>query len=268
MTSPIVRGNKGARFVPSMLTVAARTLRKFVRTPQLIIFSAVNAIGFLVVFRYVFGGAVNLGGLSYVDFMIPGFVTAMVLFQGLGSAAGAAEDIEHGFFDRLRSLPIARGAIIAGRVLADTVLVLWAVLLTSILGFVVGFRLHASLLSALAALGLCVLFAFAFEWMFVTVGLFAGNAQAAQGMTLIVMPLTFVSSAYVPVSTMPSWLQGFADNQPITVMVNAVRSPTDGALVQPMLHHDATYFVWASMVWTVIIIAIFAPLAIARFNRR
>lgn len=268
MISLTVKGNRGARFVPSALTIAARTLRKFVRTPQLIVFSAVNAIGFLVVFRYVFGGAVSLGNLSYVDFMIPGFVTAMVLFQGLGSAAGVAEDVEHGFFDRLRSLPISRGAIIAGRTLADTLLVVWALVLTTAMGFLVGFRLHTSVLSALAAFGLCVLYAFAFEWVFVAVGLFAGNAQAAQGMTLIVMPLTFVSSAYVPVSTMPSWLRGFADNQPITVMVNAVRSLTDGAVVQPLLHHDAAYFVWASLAWVAIIIAISAPLAVIRFSRQ
>lgn len=260
--------NRGAGLFPSALTVAARTVRKFIRTPQLIVVGAIQGTVFLVIFRYIFGGAIDTVGLPYVDFLVPGFVMTLVLFTGGGAAAGVAEDVEHGFFDRLRSLPIPRSAVMAGRAFADTVLNGWSLALTTAVGFAIGFRLHASPLAALAAFGLCVLYGFVFEWVFIVMGLFAGNAQAAQGMSLAVFPLTFVSSAYVPVSTMPSWLRGVAANQPITIMVNAVRSLTEGSKVQVLLHHDAAHFVWLSLLWAAGIVVVFVPFAVTRFNRR
>src|SRR5207249_2931742 len=130
------------------------------------------------------------------------------------------------FFDRLRSLPIPRTSVLAGRSLADTALVAWGAAITTAIGFAVGFRVSTGWLSALAAFGLVVVFGFAFTWLFITIGLYAGNAQAAQGMSLLVFPLSFVSSAYVPVDSMPGWLQAFAEHQPLTVMVDAVRSLT------------------------------------------
>lgn len=263
-----VRGNEGAGFVPSSLSVAGRTVRKFVRTPQLIVVGAIQGTIFLVIFRYVFGGAIATGGVPYVDFLVPGFVMTLVLFTGGGAAAGVAEDVERGFFDRLRSLPIPRTAVMAGRALADTALNGWSLALTTAIGFAVGFRLHGSLLAGLAAFGLCVLYGFAVEWVFILMGLFAGNAQAAQGMSLVVFPFSFVSSAYIPVATMPSWLRGFAGNQPITVMVNAVRSLCEGPSQEAVLHHSAAHFVVLSLVWAAGIILVFAPLAVARFGRR
>ena len=179
-----------------------------------------------------------------------------------------AEDVERGFFDRLRSLPIPRTAVMAGRALADTALNGWSLALTTAIGFAVGFRLHGSLLAGLAAFCLCVLYGFAVEWVFILMGLVAGNAQAAQGMSLVVFPFSFVSSAYIPVATMPSWLRGFAGNQPITVMVNAVRALCEGPSEQAVLHHSAAHFVVLSLVWTAGIILVFAPLAVARFGRR
>ena len=210
--------------VPTALAVAGRTIKQFVRTPQLIIVGTVQGAMFLLIFRYVFGGAINAGPISYVDFLVPGYVVTAVLFTGMGAAAGVAQDMDDGFFDRLRSLPVRRPALLAGRALADTVLLAWSLAITTGIGFLVGFRLHADLLSGLAAFGLCVVFGFAFTWLFICLGLIAGNAQAAQGMSMLVFPLTFVSSAYVPVSSMPSWMQPVAENQPITVMTDAVRS--------------------------------------------
>jgi hypothetical protein len=217
-----VRGrvNPGARFWPSTVVVARRTVSKFVRTPQLIGLATVQSAIFLVIFRYIFGGAINAGGLPYVDFLVPGFVVTGFLWAGMGAAAGVAEDLEQGLFDRLRSLPIPRAAVLAGRGLADTALVTWSLAVGVALGFAVGFRLHGSVAAGLAALGLCVLFSFAFEWVFITIGLFAGTAQSAQGMSVLMTVLVFVSSAYVPVSSMPGWLRpvarataGHADGQ-------------------------------------------------------
>ena len=204
--------------------MAGRTLKKFVRSPALLVAGTAQGILFLLIFRYVFGGAVaHTGNLNYVDFLVPGFVVTGVLFQGMSAASGVADDQAGGLFDRLRSLPIRLISIVTGRVGADSALVAWGVVVMTAVGFAVGFRVGGTTADALAALGLTVLFGFAFVWMFIAMGLFAGSPQAAQGLSFLVFPLSFVSSAYVPVSTMPGWMQGFATNQPMTQMVNTVR---------------------------------------------
>ncbi|HET6750819.1 MAG TPA: ABC transporter permease [Actinomycetes bacterium] len=251
----------------STLGIAKRGLLKFLRTPQLVILSTVQGAIFLLIFRYVFGGAIGAGGLDYVDFLVPGFITTGILFVGMGAAAGVAEDLEQGFVDRLRSLPIPRSAVLAGRALADTAVQVWGLAVTAAIGFAVGFRLHGSVAQALAAFGLLVLLGFAFEWLFITLGLFAGSAQAAQGLALMVFPLTFVSSAYVPVESMPGWLQAFAEHQPVTVMVDAVRALTQGPAAEALLGHGAGFYVVRSLLWAAGIVAVFAPLAVARYRR-
>jgi ABC-2 type transport system permease protein len=251
----------------STLVVARRAILKFLRTPQLVVLGTIQGAMFLLIFRYVFGGAIGAGGLSYVDFLVPGFVTTGVLFTGMGAATAMAEDLEQGFVDRLRSLPIPRSSVLAGRALADTAMHTWSLAITVAIGFAVGFRLHGSVAQSVAAFGLLVAFAFAFEWMFIAMGLFAGTAQAAQGMALLVFPLTFVSSAYVPVGTMPGWLQGFAAHQPLTYMVDAVRALTQGASAEAALGHGAGYFVVRSLLWAAGIVVVFAPLAVARYRR-
>jgi ABC transporter DrrB family efflux protein len=239
---------------------------KFVRTPQLIVVGTIQAAMFLLIFRYVFGGAINISGIPYVDFLVPGFITTGVLFAGTAAAAGMAEDLQQGFLDRLRSLPIPRASVLAGRAVAETALLVWSLAVTTAIGFAVGFRLHSNLLPGLAAFALCVLFGFAFLWMFITIGLVAGNAQAAQGMSLLVFPLTFVSSAYVPINTMPSWLRAVAQHQPITSMVDAVRALTLGDKAIAILGHSAGHFVAVSLLWSAALVAVFAPIAVARFR--
>src|SRR5512132_2735340 len=251
----------------STLGIAKRTLLKFLRTPQLVVVGTLQGALFLLIFRYVFGGAIGAGGLSYVDFLVPGFITTGILFAGMGAATGIAEDLEQGFVDRLRSLPIPRSAVLAGRALADTGMQIWGLVITTAIGFAVGFRIHGSVLDAVAAFGLLILLGFAFEWLFITLGMFAGSAQAAQGLALMVFPLTFVSSAYVPVETMPGWLQAFAEHQPLTVMVDAVRALTQGPAAELQLGHSAGYYVIRSLVWAAAIVAVFAPIAVARFRR-
>ena len=215
--------------VTSTAQVAKRALLRYFRTPQLVVLGTIQGALFLLIFRYVFGGAVDIHGTSYVNFLVPGFVTTGVLFTGQGAATGVADDLQQGFVDRLRSLPVPRSSYLAGRSVADTVWNAWGLLTAIAVGLAVGFRPQGSALGDLAALALCVAFGFAFEWLFLVVGLFAGTPQAAQGMAFLVFPLTFVSSAYVPVSTMPGWLQAFAQHQPITYMVDAVRALTLGA---------------------------------------
>jgi ABC transporter DrrB family efflux protein len=252
-----------AGFAAATSQVALRTVRKFVRTPQLIVMSIVQGAMFLLIFRYVFGGAIRSGGISYVDFLVPGYLVTGILFSGSGASVGVAEDVAEGFVDRLRSLPIPRGAVLLGRALADTALLAGTLLVTLALGFAVGFRLHTDLGSAAAALGLCVVLGFTFDWLFILIGLLAGNGQAAQGMSMIVFPLTFVSSAYVPVASMPGWLQAVAEHQPLTVMADAVRALLVGA--QP--GQSTSELVAASLLWAAGIVAVFAPLAVRRFTR-
>jgi ABC-2 type transport system permease protein len=262
-----VSSRQGASLIPATLAVAGRTVRKFARTPQLIVVGTIQGAMFLLIFRYVFGGAIRSGGLSYVDFLVPGFITTGVLFQGMGGAAGIAEDVETGFFDRLRSLPIPRASVIAGRALADTGMLAWGTAVTSAIGFAVGFRLHGSVLDAVAAFGLCIVFGFSFCWLFMTMGLFARNTQAAQGMSLLIFPLSFVSSAYVPVKTMPGWMQAFANNQPLTVMVDTVRLLTGGHGARILVGHSTSHELFLSLVWCGVLIAVFAPIAVARYRR-
>lgn len=260
--------NVGASYLVASREVAARTLKKFVRTPALIIAGTAQGVLFLLIFRYVFGGAVShTGSLSYADFLVPGFVVTGVLFQGMGAASGVADDLEGGLFDRLRSLLIRLLSIVTGRVGADSALVAWGVIVMTAAGFLVGFRISGSTTDALAALGLTVLYGFAFVWLFIALGLVAGSPQAAQSLSFLVFPLSFVSSAYVPVSTMPGWMQGFASHQPMTAMCNTVRLLTGGPAAQTLLGHSLSYYLVPSSLWCAGIVAVFAPLAVRRLKR-
>jgi ABC-2 type transport system permease protein len=265
--SPAAAAGGQTGLFKSTITVTRRTLLRYVRTPQLIVLATVQMALFFLIYRYMFGGAIHIAGMPYVDFLVPGFIATGVLFAGIGTAAGMAEDLEQGFIDRLRSLPIPRAAVLAARALADTALVAWSTAFTVAIAFAVGFTLHGSALEGLAAFGLVVLFGFAFEWLFITMGLFAGNAQAAQGMGMIVFPLAFVSSAYVPVNTMPGWLQVFAKHQPLTYMVDAVRSLTLGPQAQALLGHPSSYYVLRALLWALAILVVSLPIAVAKYRR-
>lgn len=256
-----------AGMIATTTSVAARTLRKFVRSPQLVVLGTIQGAMFLLIFRYVFGGNMAPGNVPYVDYLVPGFVAAGLLFSGMGTATGVAEDVEQGFFDRLRSMPVPRSALVAGRAVADTGVLAWNTLFTLAVGYAVGFRPDGSALDMLAALGLCVVFGFAFIWLFVFLGLIAGTAQAAQGVAMLVFPLSFVSSAYVPVDSMPGWLQPIAENQPLTVMTNAIRSLALGDPALAGLSHSTGHWVLLSLAWSVGLVAVFAPLAVARYRR-
>jgi ABC-2 type transport system permease protein len=261
------RRNAGAGFWPSTFSVAGRTIRRFARTPQLIVFTTIQSAIFLLMFRYALGGAIKTGQ-EYVHFLVPGFIATAILFAGMGAAVAVAEDQQYGFIDRLRSLPIPRAAVLVGRSLADTALVVWALVVATAFGFAVGFRIGGSVTDALAAFGLCILFGFAFEWIFIVIGLVAGNAQAAQGLTFLVYPLVFISSAYVPVESMPAGVQAFGQHQPMTAMVNAVRGLAGGGEAEALMAHSTGYYVGVSLMWTAGLVVLFGLLSVLRFSRR
>jgi ABC transporter DrrB family efflux protein len=246
-------------------TYAGRTIKQFMRTPQLLVVNALTSIMFLLIFRFVFGGAIQTGDVAYVDFLIPALAAVNGLFAG--GAVGVAEDTESGLFDRLRSLPVPRWALLLGRSMADTSLIMWGTVVTIVVGVIVGFRPSGGIGGAIAALALCVLFAAAFSWLQMYLGLVSGSAQAAQGMSFAVFPLIFVSSAYVPVESMPGWLQPFAENQPVTAMVGSVRAFTLGGDTEMLLGHTTTWFVTRAILWSIAILAVFVTLSSRRFSR-
>jgi ABC-2 type transport system permease protein len=254
-----------AGLVAAATTVAGRTLRHFWRTPQLIVVGAVTSAMFLLIFRYVFGGAIQTGTVAYVDYLIPALAVGTGLFAS--GAVGVADDIESGLFDRLRSLPIPRAATLVGRSLADSALVAWGTLITLGLGFATGFRFHGGVSSALLAFALCVIFGAAFTWPFIYMGLVSGSSQAAQGMSFMAFPFVFVSSAYVPVASMPGWMQPFAEHQPFTVMVGSVRALCLGDQADAVLGHGASWFIVRALVWAVVIAVVFGVLSARRFAR-
>lgn len=260
------RPTETAGALTTTLAVARRTVLHNVRNPQVFVLGMVQGAMFLLIFRYVFGGAIT-SGIRYVDFLVPGFVGTGVLFSGMTSSTGVAEDLTDGLFDRLRSLPVPRIGVIGGRVVADTALATIGLAVTTLVGFAVGFRTSAPIGGLLLAVALCVFAAFAFTWMFVLLGILAGTPQAAQGMALLVFPFTFVSSAFVPVDSMPGWMQVFARNQPLTQLVNAVRGFSLGDDAVEVLGNSAGYFATRTVFWCVLFIVVFAPLAARRYQR-
>jgi ABC transporter DrrB family efflux protein len=256
--------------VTASLQSAKRTILQFFRTPQLLMLGTVQGALFLFMFRYIFGGAIHVNGqLDYVDFLVPGFLVTGILWLGMPASSGVAEDATTGVHDRLRSLPIPRASVMFGRSFADTALTLWGLFVTAVLAFIVGFRLHSDALDVLLALALLLVVAYSFMWVFITIGLVSSSAQAANGMaTLLVIPVAFISAAYVPSDSLPSWLQPVADNQPFTVFSNALRCLTLGGPEKVGIGHTTTYWVVLTLVWAAGIFLVFSTIAVARFSRR
>jgi ABC-2 type transport system permease protein len=261
-------GSTGASFLTTAAGTSRRTILQFFRTPQLLVMGTVQGALFLFMFRYVFGGAISTGGdLNYVDFLVPGFLVTTVLWTGMSAASGVAEDSSSGVYDRLRSLPIPRSGVMLGRALADTTLVTWGLLVTSVIGVLVGFRTHSTVGEVLLAIALMVVFGFACTWIFVFLGLVSGSAQAAQGLSMLIIPFSFVSSANVPIESMPGWMQPFAANQPVTVAINAVRSLMQGGTDTVGIGHTTSYWVVLSLLWSAAIVLVFGTLTVRRFAR-
>jgi ABC-2 type transport system permease protein len=256
LTRSLTRPARPATFTGSTLEITRRALLKYFRSPGIFVMGIVQSTLFLFMFRYVFGGAIHAGNTAYVEYLMPGFVATIVLFNGGAVAVGVAEDKAQGLTDRLLSLPISRLALVVGRVLADFTTTAWWILFTTGLGFAYGFRLHSSAAHALAALGLCLLYGLVFTLVFIVIGLYSPNAQGAQGLAMIGFVLAFISSTYVPPASMPGWLQPFVNHQPVTPMVNSVRSVLLGG------SHDLA----TALIWSVALILVFTPVAVLRYR--
>jgi ABC transporter DrrB family efflux protein len=248
------------RLVSDTLIIAERNLVRLPRAPDLLLAFTVQPIMFVLLFRYVFGGAINTGRIPYVEFLIPGIIVQNIAFGGFVTALGLNEDVHKGLIDRFRSLPMARPAVLAGRTLSDVATNLLSVCVLVITGVIIGFSFNASVLEVVAGFGLLLLFGYAFSWVFAFVGLLVSSPEAANSAGFIaVFPLTFISSAFVPTQRMPSVLRAFANVNPFTIVVDAMRHLWIG---QP-----AGNYVWGAVVWALVIIAVFAPLAVARYRR-
>ncbi len=254
--------------------MAGRNLRRLMRQPEMVMFNLVSPIMFVLLFRYVFGGAINgLQGLNYVNYLIPGIAVQTVLFSAGVTGFALADDMQKGFIDRLRSLPMARSAVFGGRVTSDTLNNAFGLIVLLATGFAVGFRPASALGLILAAL-LLLLFALAVSLGYALIGLSVRTPEAVNAATFpIIFPLTFASSAFVPVQTMPSWLQGFATHQPVSVVINAARSLIlgDSTTEQQrdlLLGHTATgSLVLQSIAWTIGIGVVFGLLCTRRYRR-
>jgi ABC-2 type transport system permease protein/oleandomycin transport system permease protein len=248
------------QIVGDALTIAWRNLLNIRRNPQLLVFATIQPVIFVLMFRYVFGGAIRVPGVSYVDYLMPGIFVQTVVFGALTTGVGLAEDLQKGLVDRFRSLPMARSAVLVGRTLADLVRNVFVVALMCAVGLMVGWNPNASLPAVLVGLGLVLAFSYSLSWVFAIVGLVARNGETAQAASFPVLaPLVFASSAFVPVASMPGWLQVFAKHQPVSVVVNAVRDLTLGS--------GAGSNVLSALAWIVGIVAVCAPIAVARYRR-
>jgi ABC transporter DrrB family efflux protein len=235
--------------------VARRNLLRILRTPLMLIVTAVQPALLLVLFRYVLGGAILIPGGRYVDYLVPAVFVEAVLIGGMTTSIGLAQDLKSGIIDRFRSLPMARSAVLAGRTLADLSRSVLSLAVMVGLGLAVGFRFHSSTPRILAGMGLIIAFGYAFSWMYAAIGLATKDPETAQIAGILpFFVLMFASNAVVPVATMPSWLQGFARNQPLSVTVAAVRALLEGG--------PAAHWLWQALAWSAGTLVVFFAAAL------
>ncbi len=246
--------------ISDMLVLAKRSVLRIPRQPDLLVGFTIQPVMFVLLFVYVFGGAIQTPGLDYVDFLIPGIIVQSMVFGGFVTALGLAEDLKKGLMDRFRSLPMSRSAVLTGRTLADVSTNIAQLVVMLAVGLAVGFRFSTSFLEVVAGILLLLLIGYAFSWVFAFLGLAASSPEAsnAYGFTIL-FPVTFLSSAFVPVESMPSWLQPVAENNPFTTMVDAVRALFVGT--------PAGSDIWLAVVWSIAIALVFGALAIWRYRR-
>jgi len=255
--SPLVQARWA---VTDTLTITRRNLLVWMRVPAYIVFTVIQPVMFVLMFRYVFGGAIPVKGTTYVNFLMPGIIAQTAAFATFGTAIALAQELKKGVIDRLRSMPMARSAVLAGRLVADTARMLVTILIVLAVGYAVGFRFQNGPVPAILMVVLSVVFGVAICLIAAYTGLAIGDEESVQAFGLIwLFPITFLSSAFVPISTMPGWLQAFANNQPVTYIVNTMRALALGGPIEANL--------WKSIVWLVGIFVVFAPLAVRAYKR-
>ena len=250
------------RLVTDTMVIAERNLVRLPRDPSLLTAFTIQPIMFVLLFNYVFGGAIHTDYADYTDFLIPGIIVQNIAFGGFVTALGLNEDLHKGLIDRFRSLPMARPAVLAGRTISDVFTNSISVVILVVVGLIIGFSFNASVLDVIAGFFLLLLFGYAWSWFFAWIGLLVKTAEAANSVGFIaVFPLTFVSSAFVPIATFPAVLRAFARVNPFTQMVDAMRY---------LWEHGpgvSVSNVWWSLLWIAGIFAVFAPVAVARYRR-
>jgi len=250
------------RLVTDTFVIAERNLVRLPRAPDLLLAFTVQPVMFVLLFRFVFGGAIRTPpGITYANYLIPGIIVQNIAFGGFVTALGLNEDVHKGLIDRFRSLPMARPAVLAGRTFSDIVTNLLSMTVLTVTGLIIGFSFsHTDALNVIAGVGILVLFGYAFSWVFALVGLLVSSPESANSFGFIaIFPLTFISSAFVPPQFMPAALRAFANVNPFTIVVDAMRHLWIGL--------PAGNYVWGSVVWSLVIIAVFAPLAVRRYRR-
>ena len=246
--------------VSDTLVLARRNFLRISRAPDLLLAFTVQPLMFVLLFAYVFGGAIATSGHSYIDFLIPGILVQTMSFGGFVTAMGIAEDLRKGLIDRFRSLPMSRSAVLAGRTLSDIATNAISITVMLVVGVIIGFGFSTPFLHVVAGILLLLLFGYAFSWVFAFIGLTSSSPEAAQSLGFIVIfPLTFVSSAFVPPATMPAALQWFAEWNPFSIVVNAIRALFIG--------DPAGNTIWGAVAWSVGIALVFAVLAVAKYKR-
>lgn len=258
----VVRSRRFAGAARDTFAITKRNLITYRRVHALLVFTLIEPVIFVLLFRYVFGGAIAVpGNISYVDYLMPGIFVQTVVFGATNTAIGLSTDVQSGLLERFRSLPMARSAVLTGRTFADLARNLFVVALMAVVGFAVGFQVHTNAALFMAGIALVLLFAYVFSWVFATVGLLIGDPESAQAATFpILVPLVFASSAFVPVETMPQWLQVFAEHQPVSAAASAVRAL--------MLGGPTASYVIQTLAWCAVLILICAPLAVWVYRRK
>jgi len=260
------------RISSDLAVLTRRNLLHTIRLPEVLALSAVMPVVFIVMFTYVFGGAIGAtippaAAGRYVNWLIPGLLAQFALFGGGATASGLVEDLDKGVIDRFRSLPMTRSAVLAGRTLSDLLRSAVTLALMLAVGYAIGFRWQQGFLGLLAALGIGLVFGYAWSWVMAVVGLTVRTAEAVQAAVFMgVFPLAFTSSVFVPTQTMPSWLEPFAANQPVTVATNALR----GLILGPGALPPGTTVagqVAVTLAWSAAMLAVFAPLAVRLYRR-
>ena len=243
------------------LTITRRNLIVWYRVPAYIFFSVIQPVIFVLLFRYVFGGAIPVHGTTYVQFLLPGIIGQTAAFASFGTAISLAQELQKGVIDRLRSMPMARSAVLTGRLVADTIRMLITILIIVAVGYAVGFRFTNGVLSAIWMILLATVFGIAICCIAAFTGLAIGDEESVQSFGLVwLFPLTFVSSAFVPIYTMPGWLQAFANNQPVTYVINTMRALAIG-------HEAVGVNLLKSIAWLAIIFIVFIPLSVRAYKR-
>ena len=248
--------------VSDTLAITQRNLLVWMRVPAYIVFTVIQPVIFVLMFRYVFGGAIAVPGIhgGYVSFLMPGIIGQTAAFATFGTAIALAQELKKGVIDRLRSMPMARSAVLAGRLVADTARMTITILIVLAVGYAVGFRFQNGAGPAILMIVLAIVFGVAICVIAAFTGLAIGDEESVQAFGLIwLFPLTFLSSAFVPISTMPGWLQAFANNQPVTFVINTMRALAIGGPIEANL--------LKSLAWLAGIFIVFAPLAVRAYKR-